>query len=82
MIILIVCLIVGLVLAFWFAMAVLPLMIWAERRFRKDAYRLLGQANPGVKQVDRTIQGFSGFRDEESRELVRRLMDAKVSKGT
>jgi len=72
--ILIMCLFVGIALAVLLAIVVLPGVIWAEKKFKQDAYRILENPELDPLTIRRCIKGLSAYQDEEAREFVRRLM--------
>ncbi len=69
--------IVGIILAFGLLIVLTPAGLWAERKYKKDAYRLLDKARPSSKDIQRNIKGLSPFQDAEARELVKRLFDKR-----
>ena len=59
---------------------VVVLPVWARKAYKKDAYRLLEEADPGPQDIRETVKNLARFvgswnRDEEAAQLIRRLLD-------
>ena len=84
---LLVLVVVGFVIAILFAVVAVPAIVMAQSQAKKKAYRLLetetptstGRRQAHVAELGRVIKTLASARDHEAQELVKRLIEKRLS---
>ena len=70
----IIILLVALAIGTCFLIFVVLAVPWAEEKHKEKAYKLLNESSPDPDSLKETIEGLSSMKDEETKEIVGRLV--------